>query len=133
LGCWQCTSATSSSSWARTCQLLLLLLLLSQLTHCLTCCCCLHSPHFQHLPILQILLLSRLTAVGLLAVYIGYLIFQLGTHKDMFAEEGGEDTQQANMTLTAAGVWLAGITVVVAFLSEFLTGSIEEVRQISAT
>lgn len=32
------------------------------------------------------------------------------------------------MTLTAAGLWLAGITVLVAFLSEFLTGSIEEVR-----
>jgi Ca2+:H+ antiporter len=62
-------------------------------------------------------------------VYIGYLIFQLGTHKDMFAEEEGEDAQQANMTLTAAGLWLAGITVVVAFLSEFLTGSIEEVRR----
>jgi Ca2+:H+ antiporter len=76
----------------------------------------------------QILLLSRLTAVALLTVYIGYLIFQLGTHKDMFAEEEGEDTQQANMTLTAAGLWLGAITVVVAFLSEFLTGSIEEVR-----
>ncbi|WIA16600.1 hypothetical protein OEZ85_013267 [Tetradesmus obliquus] len=75
----------------------------------------------------KILLLSRLTAVALLAVYIGYLIFQLGTHKDMFAGEEGEDAQQANMTLTAAGVWLAGITVIVAFLSEFLTGSIEEV------
>jgi Ca2+:H+ antiporter len=79
----------------------------------------------------QILLLSRLTAVALLAVYIGYLIFQLGTHKDMFAGEESEDTQQANMTLSASGLWLAGITVIVAFLSEYLTGSIEEVRRLA--
>eukprot|EP00882_Tetradesmus_deserticola_P003936 GHRQ01004161.1.p1 GENE.GHRQ01004161.1~~GHRQ01004161.1.p1 ORF type:complete len:493 (+),score=204.99 GHRQ01004161.1:145-1479(+) len=81
----------------------------------------------QGMPQDKILLLSRLTAVALLTVYIGYLIFQLGTHKDMFSEPGGEDAQPANLTLTAAGLWLAGITVVVAFLSEFLTGSIEEV------
>lgn len=41
--------------------------------------------------------------------------------------EGEEDTTEPLMTLTAAGLWLGGITVLVAFLSEFLTGSIEEV------
>eukprot|EP00878_Enallax_costatus_P001697 GHUV01001852.1.p1 GENE.GHUV01001852.1~~GHUV01001852.1.p1 ORF type:complete len:445 (+),score=115.57 GHUV01001852.1:219-1553(+) len=75
----------------------------------------------------KILLLSRLTALALLAVYACYLVFQLGTHHNLFA--GGEDENGAEplMTLTAAGLWLAGITVLVAFLSEFLTGSIEEV------
>lgn len=32
----------------------------------------------------QILLLSRLTAVALLVVYASYLVFQLGTHADIF-------------------------------------------------
>ena len=32
------------------------------------------------------------------------------------------------LTLTAAIAWLSGITVLVAVLSEYLTGSLEEVR-----
>jgi calcium/proton exchanger cax len=77
--------------------------------------------------VLQILLLSRLTAIALLVVYGSYLVFQLGTHHDMFSG-GEEETGTPALTLTAAIVWLSGITVLVAFLSEFLTGSIEEVR-----
>lgn len=38
-----------------------------------------------------------------------------------------EHESEPQFTLTAAGLWLAGITVVVAILSELLTGSIEEV------
>jgi Ca2+:H+ antiporter len=86
------------------------------------CCCrllpCLHK---------QILLLSRLTAIALLVVYASYLVFQLGTHRHLFngeEEEGGTPA----LTLTAAMAWLGGITVLVAILSEYLTGSIEEVR-----
>lgn len=41
--------------------------------------------------------------------------------------EGDDDGDEPLMTLTAAALWLGGITVLVAFLSEFLTGSIEEV------
>ncbi len=75
---------------------------------------------------LQILLLSRLTAIALLVVYGSYLIFQLGTHHYLFSGEDEESGTPA-LTLTAAILWLGGITVLVAFLSEFLTGSIEEV------
>jgi len=74
----------------------------------------------------QILLLSRLTAVALLIVYGSYLVFQLGTHHYLFGgdeEEGGTPA----LTLTAAIIWLGGITVLVAVLSEYLTASIEEV------
>lgn len=75
---------------------------------------------------LQILLLSRLTAIALLVVYGSYLVFQLGTHHHLF---GGseEETGTPALTLTAAIAWLSGITVLVAVLSEYLTGSIEEV------
>jgi Ca2+/H+ antiporter len=60
-------------------------------------------------------------------VYGSYLAFQLGTHHDLFSG-GDEETGTPALTLTAAILWLSGITVLVAFLSEFLTGSIEEVR-----
>lgn len=75
---------------------------------------------------LQILLLSRLTAIALLVVYGSYLVFQLGTHHYLFGGEG-EESGTPQLTLTAAIIWLSGITVLVAFLSEYLTGSIEEV------
>lgn len=89
----------------------------------------LHPSLLPCLPVLlQILLLSRLTAIALLVVYSSYLVFQLGTHHDMFG--GGEEEEQGTpaLTLTAAIIWLGGITVLVAVLSENLTGSIEEVR-----
>jgi calcium/proton exchanger cax len=76
----------------------------------------------------QILLLSRLTAIALLIVYGAYLVFQLGTHHHLFSGEEEEGAEQPALTLTAAIVWLGGITVLVAILSEYLTGSIEEVR-----
>lgn len=85
-------------------------------------------PRLVGLCLPQILLLSRLTAVALLIVYTAYLIFQLGTHHDMFTS-GQADESPAQLTLTTAGLWLAGITVLVAFMSEFLTGSIEEVSE----
>lgn len=78
------------------------------------------------MPLDKILLLSRLTAIALLVVYGSYLAFQLGTHHDLFSG-GDEETGTPALTLTAAILWLSGITVLVAFLSEFLTGSIEEV------
>ncbi|KIY93104.1 Vacuolar calcium ion transporter [Monoraphidium neglectum] len=82
-----------------------------------------------------------MTAVALLVVYCGYLVFQLGSHSDLFRApaEGGDDDggggggandehkEAPSLTFGAALVWLAGITVLVAFCSEALTGSIEEV------
>lgn len=86
-------------------------------------------PHTCPVPPAQILLLSRLTAIALLVVYGSYLVFQLGTHHDLF---GGEDEEEGtpSFTLTAAMLWLGAITVVVALLSEYLTGSIEEVGSV---
>eukprot|EP00775_Hariotina_reticulata_P009801 gene9801-9959_t len=52
---------------------------------------------------------------------------KLGTHQDLFSEGEQEEEHEPLLTLTAAFLWLAAITVVVAFLSEYLTGSIESV------
>jgi Ca2+/H+ antiporter len=68
-----------------------------------------------------------LTAIALLLVYGAYLIFQLGTHQDLFSDGEDEAQHEPLLTLTAAFLWLGGITVVVAFLSEYLTGSLESV------
>lgn len=79
------------------------------------------------MPLDKILLLSRLTAIALLIVYGAYLVFQLGTHHHLFSGEEEEVGEEPALTLTAAILWLGGITVLVAILSEYLTGSIEEV------
>jgi len=74
-----------------------------------------------------------LTAIALLLVYGAYLIFQLGTHQDLFSDGEDEAQHEPLLTLTAAFLWLAGITVVVAFLSEYLTGSLESVSRAGPT
>lgn len=80
-----------------------------------------------------ILDISRITAVIMLLVYACYLVFQLATHKELFdegddGEEGGdEDEEEPQLSLTASLGILTTITVLVAFASEFLTGSIQEV------
>uniref|UniRef100_A0A061RX77 Vacuolar cation/proton exchanger n=1 Tax=Tetraselmis sp. GSL018 TaxID=582737 RepID=A0A061RX77_9CHLO len=83
--------------------------------------------------------LSRGIAILLTLVYIIYLYFQLYSHseiinekwKDAAAEEGDEEEEEEVPSLSVSGgfLLLGVITVVVAFMSEFLTGSIEEVSQ----
>lgn len=70
---------------------------------------------------------SRVVAVLLIFVYICYLLFQLKTHGEMFV--GDDDQETPSLSLAGALVTLAGITIVVAISSEFLTGAIEEVSK----
>ena len=49
--------------------------------------------------------------------YIGYLFFQLKTHKAMFNPEEEEEEEPA-MSLTAAVIGLSGVTVIVAISAE---------------
>lgn len=75
-----------------------------------------------------ILDISRGTAVLLLACYAAYLVFQLRTHHDLFQPDDGQEAEPI-LSLTTATLLLTAITVVVAFASEFLTGSIEDVSE----
>ncbi|KAI7838604.1 hypothetical protein COHA_007612 [Chlorella ohadii] len=74
--------------------------------------------------------LSHVIAIVLLAIYIGYLFFQLKTHADCFIEEGGEEggsEEGAALSLSGAFFLLTLITITVAICSEMLTGAIQEV------
>lgn len=70
--------------------------------------------------------------------YASFLYFQLGTHKDLVAagpsgdgDEPDEPEEAPSLSLAAALALLTAITVLVAFSSEFLTASIEEVSNTS--
>ena len=56
--------------------------------------------------------------------YVCYLAFQLHTHHNLFQGDDG-DEEEPVLSLPAALLMLAGITALVAFCSELLTGSIE--------
>ncbi|CAE7354801.1 CAX1 [Symbiodinium natans] len=78
------------------------------------------------------LLISRGCAVVLAVLYICYLVFQLFTHKEQFATEAdGEESEEAQPTLSkgAALALLLAATLIVAPLSEGLTGSVEGVTK----
>jgi Ca2+:H+ antiporter len=87
---------------------------------------------FQHA-----VLLDTSVAVVLLATYVLYLVYQLRTHKESFAEEGGAAHAGGQAHGDAAGhgpswglsraaVTLAGASVGAAWLSEVLVGAAEE-------
>jgi len=86
--------------------------------------------------------ISHGTAIMLVVVYCFYLFFTLKTHSDEAnttdegreGEEDGEgaaggEPDQPSLSLSGAIGMLTAITVIVAFASEFLTGSIEEVSE----
>jgi len=77
------------------------------------------------------LAISRITAIVLLIIYISYLSFQLKTHKELYEDEGAlhedEDEEVPILPLWAALVLLAGVTVLVALLADYLVDAINEV------
>ncbi|KAJ2906677.1 Vacuolar calcium ion transporter [Zalerion maritima] len=92
----------------------------------------------------SILFLSRGTAIILLFLYVLYLVFQLGTHKNLFdaeaqkdseregeengdAEEQPKEEAEESMNPWAAGAVLVATTVVVAIAAEYLVGSIDSI------
>jgi len=78
------------------------------------------------------LLLSRTISCALLVLYLFYVYFQLFTHRAIFeadskdSEEEEEEAEEVLLTLGASLGWLGGATVLIAFISEFLTGAIDE-------
>lgn len=85
------------------------------------------SPEDPSLP--GLLILSRGTAIILLATYFAYLVFQLRTHSGLFEAEETEEEETADMDQWSAGLWLLIITVITAFAADVLVGSIDETAQ----
>ncbi|XP_068638491.1 vacuolar cation/proton exchanger 3-like [Aristolochia californica] len=83
----------------------------------------------------QTLALSRASSIIMLIAYIAYLVFQLKTHRQFFEaqveeEDGeGEADEEAVIGFPSATVWLIGMTAVVALLSEYVVGTIEDAAE----
>lgn len=76
----------------------------------------------------NILVLSRATAIILLFIYIMYLVFQLKTHANLFAEaDDSTNAEAALLTPWTAAVVLVIITLAVAVCAEYLVDSIDSI------
>jgi Ca2+:H+ antiporter len=80
----------------------------------------------------HVLKVSRCAAIFLAFMYIQLLVFQLRTHKDLFADDGDGDTtatrqvdEEPALSLGASLSGLAMTTLLVAFFSEMLVESID--------
>ncbi|CAL5192295.1 unnamed protein product [Lathyrus oleraceus] len=78
------------------------------------------------------LYLSRASSIVMLAAYFAYLIFQLWTHRQLFeaVDEGegvnNEAEEEAVIGFWSGFAWLAGMTVFIALLSEYVVDTIED-------
>ncbi|KAK8615345.1 hypothetical protein V6N13_069120 [Hibiscus sabdariffa] len=73
--------------------------------------------------------LSRASSVVMLVAYIGYIIFQLKTHRQIFDAQGDggedEDEEKAVIGFWSGFSWLVGMTLIIALLSEYVVGTVE--------
>lgn len=88
----------------------------------------------------HVLIISRFAAVFLLFMYIQLLVFQLHTHKHIFAEDENsppkrasiveeideEDEEEPSISMNVAMIGLLVTTLSVTVFSDFLVGSIDE-------
>ncbi|KAF7825544.1 vacuolar cation/proton exchanger 3-like [Senna tora] len=79
--------------------------------------------------------LSRAASITMLIAYFAYLIFQLWTHRQLFEAEDEKDNDD-NVAEEAAVIgfwsgfaWLVGMTVLIAFLSEYVVQTIEDASE----
>ncbi|KAK8512182.1 hypothetical protein V6N13_097154 [Hibiscus sabdariffa] len=76
--------------------------------------------------------LSRASSIVMLIAYVSYLVFQLFTHRQLFeAQEESEDDDGVSEEEPVIGfwsgfIWLVGTTAVIALLSEYVVGTIED-------
>ncbi|KAG5515112.1 hypothetical protein RHGRI_036224 [Rhododendron griersonianum] len=81
----------------------------------------------------SILHLSRASSIMMLLAYFAYLFFQLKTHRQLFeTNEEVDDSDDALISeekavigFWSAFIWLAGMTVVISLLSEYIVDTIE--------
>ncbi|WRX32999.1 Sodium/calcium exchanger membrane region - like 10 [Theobroma cacao] len=70
--------------------------------------------------------LSRASSIVMLVAYVGYIFFQLKTHRQIFeSQEEEEDEEKAVIGFWSAFSWLVGMTLIIALLSEYVVGTIE--------
>ncbi|KAL4587158.1 hypothetical protein LXL04_000024 [Taraxacum kok-saghyz] len=70
---------------------------------------------------------SRAACIIMLLAYFAYLAFQLWTHSHIFEEEVNDESDESPVIGLWSGIlWLAGMTAVIALLSEYLVDTIEE-------
>lgn len=85
----------------------------------------------------KILSLSRVTSLVILGVYVLFLVFQLGSHREIF-EEQAEETEEIlsirsnkprghTLSVRSALVVLLTTTVVVSICADFLVGTIDNI------
>ncbi|KAA8549403.1 hypothetical protein F0562_001124 [Nyssa sinensis] len=81
-----------------------------------------------------ILQLSRASSIVMLVAYVSYLFFQLKTHRQLFeSEEEDEDEDDVGVLseerpvigFWSAIIWMVGMTILIALLSEYVVGTIE--------
>ncbi|XP_010905331.1 vacuolar cation/proton exchanger 1a [Elaeis guineensis] len=79
-----------------------------------------------------ILDLSRACSFVMLFAYIAFLFFQLKTHRQLFEAQEDDDAtaeEEAVMGFPSALAWLVGMTIVIAILSEYIVGTIEDASE----
>jgi Ca2+:H+ antiporter len=86
-----------------------------------------HQATHDTLDPVAVLYISRVVAAMLLVVYCLYLFFQLYTHQHLYEDEAeaDDDDEEAVLGVWGAILWLAVITVFIAFLSEYMVDAIE--------
>ncbi|PNX94100.1 vacuolar cation/proton exchanger 3-like protein, partial [Trifolium pratense] len=117
-----------------------LMLLLALLCHSLPLLFT-YSAASPELTVEPTLYLSRTASIVMLGAYVVYLVFQLWTHRQFFeaedvwqfleAEDEGlgennEAEEEAVIGFWSAFAWLAGMTVFIALLSEYVVDTIED-------
>uniref|UniRef100_A0A7N2M5A7 Vacuolar cation/proton exchanger n=1 Tax=Quercus lobata TaxID=97700 RepID=A0A7N2M5A7_QUELO len=86
-------------------------------------------PEFTVVPTIQ---LSRASSIVMLLAYTAYIVFQLWTHRQLFeAQEESEDGAEGEEEVPVIGfwsgfVWLVGMTIFIAVLSEYVVATIED-------
>ncbi|WFD36589.1 hypothetical protein MCUN1_003472 [Malassezia cuniculi] len=75
-----------------------------------------------------LLFISRGTSLILLAIYAGYIVFQLRTHSYLYAVEE-EEGEQEKMSPKAAVIALLVITIITSFNADYLVSAIDDVAR----
>ena len=70
--------------------------------------------------------LSHAAAIILIALYGLFLLFQLRTHQELFATDGGHDHEPPSMSQREAIVLLLGSTIILGWMAEILVHSVSE-------